>query len=178
MSIITGNARFACNKYFLNAEIDRELNEGWGNSNKIPTKRVAGLWFLSRIFFRTKKSSIPISIYDSWELQYKQNKYIFTFYILTYLFFEDDDTVTKTEQKLMKKLIKNARGILLKEHYKIISEFSVKKITKSDVINYAVDNKLKEKIISETLSDIQYFLRKKSIYTPFIQSIKNDINYL
>ena len=110
MSVMRGNARYAVNKYFINASIDREINEGWGNKNKIQSKRVAGLWFLSRIFFRTKESSKSVSIYDSWELQYKQSKYIFTFYVLIYLFFRDDDTITSTEKKLIKKLLKKARG--------------------------------------------------------------------
>jgi hypothetical protein len=178
IGIIIGNANFACNKYFLDAEIDREINGRWGDSKKNPNKRVAGLWFLSRIFFRPKKKAIPISIYDSWEMQYMQNKYIFTFYVLIYLFFNDDDTITNTEKKLMKKLLKKARGILNREHYQIISEFSKSKISKNDVINYVVEKKLNEKIIGEALSDIKYLLGKKSIYTPFIQSIENDTNYL
>jgi len=178
MSIIIGNATFACNKYFLDAEIDRELSGRFGNGNNNLNKRVKGLWFLSRIFFRTKKKSIPISIYDSWEMQYNQIKYLFTFYMLIYLFFKDDDTITNTEKKLIKKLLKKARGILNREHYQIISEFSKSKISKNDVINYVVEKKLNEKIIGEALSDIKYLLGKKSIYTPFIQSIESDINYL
>ena len=173
-----GNATFSSNKYFLDAEIDRELSGRFGDSKNNPNKRVSGLWFLSRIFFRPKKKSIPISIFDSWEMQYIQNKYLFTFYVLVYLFFKDDDTITNTEKKLIKKLLKKARGILQREHYQKISEFSIKKISKNNVINYVIENKLTEKIISEALSDIKYFLGKKSIYSPFIQTIENEIKYL
>jgi len=176
MSLFGAVSGYAVNRYWIKAEIEREMNEGYGDKhrNEKQFNRVFGLWFLRNLFFG-KKQTNPASIYDAWERQYQQNKIILSFYVAIYLFFADDDKITEIEQKFIQKLFKQSRGVLERPQYETIQSFVDVKITKIDVHSYIQSKHMTDKIVYEAMKDIRQFLQKEPSYLPLINDLEAEI---
>jgi len=152
------------NGYSIKTEMIRLSNEGWENPKKLQNRLKRG-----------KKLAKSDSIYDAWELQYAQNKLRFTFYLIFYLFFDDDGFISDYEDRYISKLVNRTKGILRPEQFNEISTFADQKITLDDLSNYVKNNKLEAKIIQDSITDVREYLRKDSHYLQQIRNIESTL---
>ncbi|QMS84610.1 hypothetical protein [Candidatus Xianfuyuplasma coldseepsis] len=156
-------------RFFIQAELDRES----GGPLSKPQINVPIIGWLLELIFPSKKS--PRNVYNGWELKRKQNQYVFTFYIIVYLFFNDDDVITAVEQERIRKLIKKTNGILTEEHYNQIREFSVKTIRLDDVLTFIKEHGYPTEFVLDTLKQVRVLLNNDPVYESLLKQLEQTV---
>jgi len=160
--------------YFLTVCVEKELGLELGSTLEMPTKKRN----LKNLLSGKGKVQRTSSVYDQWALQQKQNSLLYTFFILTYLFFNDDGVISKMETKLLKKLLKRARGVFTKEHYLLIIDMTKVRMEESSLLSYVTDHKIPQDVSKKVLLDVFLFLGARPAYTKLLQDLKSDIDNL
>lgn len=166
---IVGGRNNTVGKYFIQAELDRES----GGPLSKPQINVPIIGWIVERLFPSKKA--PSSVYDGWELKRKQNQYVFTFYIIVYLFFNDDDVISAIEQERIRKLIKNTKGILTEEHYNQIREFSITSIRLDDVHTYIKEHGYSTEFVLDTLKQVRELLNNDPTYESLMKQLEQNV---
>lgn len=153
------------NSLFVEAGVDQKTDD------PLSKPRIGVTGFFERLLgFFVPGSSKPR--YDGWTLVQKQNQYLFTFYVLIYLFYQYDGVITKGEQQLIKQLIHQSRDVLTRDHYQRIAIYSKNKIHLHDVIMYIEEHKLSEAFVHDVLMDLHKWLHKHLAYQPLINDLE------
>lgn len=110
------------------------------------------------------------SAVGQWEIPYRQNKLMLMFLILIHVFFADDGVISKKEERVIRKIGKESRGILTPDHYEQVLTFIDKLPTEQDVIRYIEGKQFKPETIKEAVKELLEHIRYDKRYYGLVKN--------
>ena len=128
-----------------------------------------------RSFYLTKKTQIEDDINNqSWEDVYKKNMNKLAVMILLFVFFEDDDKLSRVEYRRIRKFFRKHTSYLDKKDFKDIEKFFETKVKKQDLINYMDQHGYESSIFNEAADEVVPIVRDSGKYMLIIYELRKD----
>lgn len=126
-----------------------------------------------RVFFLMKKTQVEDDIKNqSWENVYKKNMNKLAVMILLYVFFEDDDKLSRVEYRRIRKFFRKHAQYLDKKDFKDIERFFETKVRQQDLINYMDQHGYESSIFNEAADEVIPVVRVSGKYMLIIYELR------
>lgn len=165
MSIGYESAANSMAAHFLKVQLNIEANK---DKQSVKADRI----YNKKLFKQKQKELTPEKM---WELQRKQNHFMFNFYVYIYIFLSDDKMISKKEQRALKKIIKSSKDILSVENKEKIVALSEQDITINDILDFIKLKKIPSSFIESSLKEIRRNLPKDEIYRALYNDLKTNL---
>ena len=129
-----------------------------------------------RGFFLRKRTQIVDDIkHQSWESVYKKNMNKLAVMILLFVFFEDDDQLSRVEYRRIRKFFRKHAHYLDKKDFKDIEKFFETKVRQQDLINYMDQHGYESSIFNEAADEVIPIIRASGKYMLIIYELKKTL---
>lgn len=126
-----------------------------------------------RNFLLKKHKEIEDDIkHQSWEDVYQKNLMKLSVMMLLYVFFEDDNELSRFELKRVKKFFRKHTKYLTKSDFKEIERFFETKVKLKDFLNYMDQHGYEESIFNDAADEVSPVVRYSGKYLLIVHELK------
>ena len=132
---------------------------------------------LSRIgrYMRKHRMGVDFDPNKPWQLAYEKNRAKLAIMLAIYLFFNQDDAISKEEEKSLKKIIKRERILLDNTDIDYLQSFTKRKPTEQTFVDYLTVNQFKEDLFEEAKQTIYKEIHREKGYTTILDHLEKAI---
>ena len=155
-------------------EIQKHMQENIRSGQSNEFRRAQAQYSPLGILMRRKKQmALPTEPKAIWEYEFQRRATKLSFLILTLLYTQDDDVISKKEKKSINKILKTKGRYLNSEDYKEIFKFINDLPDSTYVMKYINENKVNDKTYKSSVSTVRKLVSKDIKYLSILKDLEN-----
>ena len=127
---------------------------------------------MARFLRKNKAAPASTDTKAMWEYEYHRNVTKLSFLMLAYLYTQDDDKISRKEERSVKKFLKQKSAYLETSDYRDITKFIDDLPNLSYVMKYINENEIKEKVFKSSVSTVKGLLKYDMRYMVILKDLE------